>query len=552
MRSKSTAVPAFVGASFILPTMALAATWTGGAGLWSDAAKWGGTVPNSPATDAFIDAGNPAASTVTVASSAGPGYQVRDLSVDADSTLIVRAENSFPAVLSIARNMTLNGTLQFGASSGAQIVEANGSADQVWGGTGTLIFDSFDSVVRNVGTGTLTIASTLAIQLPDGATFDGDIDLRANLTSSASSVRLVGVTNLAATSVSGGGFLSFSNATNAAGATLSVSGGATLLLTGNSANAGTINATGATVRAFNSTYTQAQLGTINRDAASTINLGGTLNGGLSLSAAKGSYQLSGTFNGGTLQTSGGASLIVREFSPGTLDGVTVAAGSTLQVSDGLGSAELNVDGGLTVNGSVRVGQGPSRGTVTVRGTGAQTLAGSGIISLSSAGGTSTSLASLITNSASGIALISDGLTIAGTGRLVGSFNVAGTLSPGDSIGRLFLDNGLTMTDGTLIAELGNATGTADLVSITGALSLTGPADALQLSGGVLGTTYVVMQWTGTRSGTFEQVTPGYNVVYDDALRRVIVSVAVPEPAMLGTLTGLAVIALRRRRPAIAC
>ena len=82
-------------------------TWKGGSGKWSDATKWTNGVPNVN-FDAFIDAGNPLASLVTM----DINPSVVDLTVDADDTLIMPAGSS----LFVNGNIANAGSIAMGGS----------------------------------------------------------------------------------------------------------------------------------------------------------------------------------------------------------------------------------------------------------------------------------------------------------------------------------------------------------------------------------------------------------------------------------------------------
>jgi hypothetical protein len=100
------------------------------------------------------------------------------------------------------------------------------------------------------------------------------------------------------------------------------------------------------------------------------------------------------------------------------------------------------------------------------------------------------------------------------------------ISPGNGIGTLSLDGDVHFNGGGLIAELGD--GSSDLLSITGDLSLNF-GEYLLLSGGLVGQSYVIAEFSGERFGEFDSVTSGYNVIYDDAARQIRVE-PIPEPA----------------------
>jgi hypothetical protein len=109
--------------------------------------------------------------------------------------------------------------------------------------------------------------------------------------------------------------------------------------------------------------------------------------------------------------------------------------------------------------------------------------------------------------------------------------VDATLSPGDGIGtlRLLGDLGFSGTEGSLRAELADSS--SDLVQIVGSFDLNAPMTTLALSGGLVGESYVIAQYTGERTGEFDVVTPGYNVIYDDLAKQIRVE-PIPEPASI--------------------
>jgi hypothetical protein len=98
---------------------------------------------------------------------------------------------------------------------------------------------------------------------------------------------------------------------------------------------------------------------------------------------------------------------------------------------------------------------------------------------------------------------------------------------------------------TFLVELG--TTDSDLLDVTGNLEIGGMfggAD-LALSGGVVGENYMIAKYTGERVGTFGNVTPGYNVIYDDLAKQIRVE-PIPEPASAAlAIVGLIGVALRR-------
>ncbi len=120
--------------------------------------------------------------------------------------------------------------------------------------------------------------------------------------------------------------------TSASGQTLTIQGS-------NWVNNGTITANGATVN-LGGSFTTAALGNFSASGGA-VNLAGTLNNAgatLALSPAIGAWRLlGGTISGGTITSTGGSTLALTD-SGGTLaGGVTVAAGTTLDGTQNIGS-----------------------------------------------------------------------------------------------------------------------------------------------------------------------------------------------------------------------
>jgi hypothetical protein len=123
-------------------------------------------------------------------------------------------------------------------------------------------------------------------------------------------------------------------------------------------------------------------------------------------------------------------------------------------------------------------------------------------------------------------------SLAGTGTIVTRYvDVSGTISPGDGIGTMYLVGDLTFGPfGTFLAELDGAN--SDLLQIIGGLSLSHEfnlGENLVLTGGVPGNSYSIINYTSSRFGVFESVTPGYDVIYDNVAKQIRVQV-IPEPA----------------------
>jgi hypothetical protein len=72
-----------------------------------------------------------------------------------------------------------------------------------------------------------------------------------------------------------------------------------------------------------------------------------------------------------------------------------------------------------------------------------------------------------------------------------------------------------------------------------------------LSGGLIDESYVIARYSGERTGIFDNVTPGYNVVYDDVAKQIRVQ-PIPEPAsvalaVVGVIATIAGCWRKRRR-----
>ena len=139
-------------------------------------------------------------------------------------------------------------------------------------------------------------------------------------------------------------------------------------------------------------------------------------------------------------------------------------------------------------------------------------------------------------------------TVTGEGTIAGNIVMAGTLSPGASLGTILTDAILFEDGSAFVADIG--ADASDLVAITGDLVIDPGAalEIVQLEDPAL-PEYTLMTWTGQRTGEF--VPPGdlpvdWQLIYDTNALRVVV----PEPTTLA-LVGLGLVGalLRRRRRA---
>jgi hypothetical protein len=160
--------------------------------------------------------------------------------------------------------------------------------------------------------------------------------------------------------------------------TLNLTTNSVLNLNGNWFNAGSINATNATLN-LGGAISENALGLWNRTGG-TVNLTGTINNSnavLSLNALGGSCVLNGaTILGGVVSGTNGAALIVN--GSGMFNGVTVSG--NLDVGDSYNGTVLTVTNGLTLsNALVLVGHPSNQNWGAISFTGSQTLAGTGSI-----------------------------------------------------------------------------------------------------------------------------------------------------------------------------
>jgi len=617
----------------LFPSAATAQTWSGGAGSWGDAAKWGGTIPDGAAVDVFIDGGKTGtASAVTL----DQFRTVRDLTIDAGDSLEIDPALAFGFMAN--GTVTVNGRL--GSPTG-RVGIPFGPGDRTITGAGIVY-------TQGMGNGdTLTIGSGLTIDA--AGNWLGRYANHGTIVAGTTFGLSIGVTNAlshnhGSIESTTGGFFGLYNVDNKAGAVVKIHNTPNATLEGASAwtNNGTVSYKDTTLDVRGGSFTTAQMANFKSDGgtnvvrfASTIeNTGNTLD----FKDAATTVYLKGTgnlnpnefntlLNGGTLKASNGAVVYLSgallknvtlsgnvQFDPQypvlrvegdlTLDnmhlevpeerplggptigfvgsgphslkgtGTIVLKGPIPDVS-GTAASPLTIESGITIKGNGYVAHAINYGTL-MSGTGefddiklinvtnyGTIVVNPGEQAQARAGKEDNTGTALITQTAVGLTKINGTLasdvdvditggTLGGSGAL----SMAGqtvtldtTVAPGNSIGTLSVTaSTLILPDGArLSAELDGA-GSADLLSVTGNLDLSAPNNALDLTalGTLTGDEYVVATWTGTRTGTFETVTPGFDVAYDDANRQIVVT-PVPEPG-----TGLALLAatgvlLRRRR-----
>jgi hypothetical protein len=332
--------------------------------------------------------------------------------------------------------------------------------------------------------------------------------------------------------------------------------------------------------------------------------GGTVSGTVTLNSSNLTLSTGGTgtfifgFTGNTLDgTAAGQSLIIRGDDTNGLAGVTWSSGFTnasstitlTSIGTSAHNSELIIKSGNTLTNSAEIdfvpGTGGNRyfyadgvsntatGTIKVStntivdnlsGTatafsnaGQVTITSGGTMTINS-GGTYTQTAghtqvdgTLALAFTSGIVHI-DGGILQGTGTVTANITTSGTarIAPGDSIGTLSVTGKVIFSGSSgMNVELGTGgtPGTSDLLAVTGSIDLSSATSEIDLTGGTLtaGQYYTVLTYTGTRTGTFAVVSPGYTLDYSHTGE--VRVTAVPEPATPIIVIGVGSLLLSRRR-----
>lgn len=305
------------------------------------------------------------------------------------------------------------------------------------------------------------------------------------------------------------------------GDALSLTQPQTLIRVGDGTQAGaTTRATIDAVLAGDGGLVKTDFGTLVLSGANTYEGGTTVNGGTLIGNAASirgvlvnnalttfDQATDGTFAGdvsgtGVITKSGDGRLVLTGRSTGRW---IVADGELRSASDRF-TGDLQIDQGATFTFD-QAQDGVYAGRLT--GAGALRFDGGGMVNLTGASNAftgSTTLASgtlKVNGSLGGKLEILEGARLMGSGR-VGSTRIAGTVAPGNSIGRLTIDGDLTFAPtGRYEVEIA-PDGRADRIDVTGRATLQG-GSVVALSSGddyVAGTTYRILDAVGGLSGTF--------------------------------------------------
>ena len=336
-----------------------------------------------------------------------------------DGTLDL-ATNSGASV-TVTGGLTLNGTVDLGNAAGTDDNQLHFVGAQTFAGNGTVVFGGANGGYPLYGYNALSTAQSNGdsgiLTIGSGITLDGKYGQIGN-----SSLPLI---NQGTIDASGGGTLYVYGSNWSSSGTLEASGGG-LSLNNSWSNSGIIEASNGGSLGLNGTWTNPEPITVNAasvtlagtwtdSAPITASGGGTVllqgssnlaaDAGLSLGGSGGAVYFEGTLNntsttlslndasltyvlqggtinGGIVALASGASLVGTS-TGGTLPGVTFDGTLDLATNSG---ASVTVTGGLTLNGTVDLGNAAGTDDNQLHFVGAQTFAGNGTVVFGGANG----------------------------------------------------------------------------------------------------------------------------------------------------------------------
>ena len=401
--------------------------WLGGAGVWTNNAKWSLGRPPLAGEDCLIDNGNGLVSSVTVNTTA----QCNNFTLDATDSLGIGNSNVPTASLTLG-GVTLNnsGKITLNQSSSLAI---SGTGAKMLSGGGSITLNAATTAINGSGAELMNVDNTIKGL---GALGQGTIDLNNRATITASGGTLVvqgasnGTTNTGTMQAATGSTLELQGkVVNSSGKIIAAGG--TVLLNGASVSGGTLSTTG---------------------TGTFLSAGGTLDGSTSTPSNTGLFTVN---NGNVLNLIG----VVSNTGTIALD----ASGGCLAVN---GSVSLSGNGKVTMNPNNCIfGSAGSHFTNQIFIQGAGNIGSTGPIGITNSG-------TITANQASPLIITPDGtgFTNAGNGTL--------TVMPGSSldIAGLFTNySGTTLSTGTY-----NVMGTfsfqhANIVTNFVNMTLTGPS-----------------------------------------------------------------------------
>ena len=462
---------------------------------------------NSNDTQLEVLAGASATQSGVISETAGP----RGFEKIGAGTLRLAANNTYSGVTTISAGTLIAGnsftaitpTAALGNNSATNIVRLNGGTLQIDNQAATfarpLQITALNGTLDNVAdltlngattfTGTLTKTGAGKLTLNGTGTGAGGLIFNSAGTLEIGNSAALGTGTLrfqsgGATLSPGVTSVSLSNAVVVDAATsLSAATGRSLTLSGAISGAGSL-------RVVNS-------GTVNLSGANTFTGGvtlafGTL--GVGSNTALGTGQLSFQ-QSTTLRALGNVTLAnAIQLQPcacgGGVNQIIDTNGNTLTLNGVISGQAVGIEQtpyGLTKNGS---------GTLVLNAT--NTYRGATVVNA----GTLVVNGSI--NTSSGIT-IAQGATLGGTGGTP-TLTVQGTISPGNSVGVLNINGGLTLAStATTVIEIEGAT--ADRINVTGNATLAGTLQLVAAGGTyAFATPYTILTTTGTRTGTFATIT----------------------------------------------
>ena len=354
-------------------------TWTGGSGDWANTNHWSTGALPGPNDDVVITTNGAA---IVVSHSTGTD-QVN--SITSQGTLDITGGS-----LLVAGNLQMqaNLLLEAGVLRAAAVTMANSARLTAKGGT-------LDGVALN---GTLDAGNTysqIILTITNGLTLNGTMYVGNPTNGNWANVRFMGSQTLG-----GSGTVLFGNQTayynmvslGIAGTSLTIGPG--IIIRG---GGGTLGSGASTYWGGPAAVVVTNQGRVSADAGGTIALAaqpflnqgqlqtpsGSLYAGVVdntgqtniADATTGSLNISGgTFRGGTVTTTNGASLVVQNV---TLDGVTV--NGQIDAGNTYSQITLAITNGLTLNGVMRVGNPTNGNWASINFTGNQALTGAGAV-----------------------------------------------------------------------------------------------------------------------------------------------------------------------------
>jgi autotransporter-associated beta strand protein len=496
-------LPAF-GLALALTPMAHAATenWTGATdGTWGTGSNWSSpsVTPDSTYDLTIAGPGDVAGTALNINIAAAAAANSINFTNTAATTL-TNTTSGANQTLTLSSSGTAittgTGAVTIGSASANQNVNVALGASQTWNvGSGGL---TVTNVVSGTGFGiTKSGAGTLTLQ---GAnTYTGATQINAGTVSFKAANALNSFRT--STTIASGATLQWDAtgiggqaagdgmgaAVGSSGANTTISGAGTLLITGNSTDyLGLGNTNGRTV-------------TFSLGSGSSINIqGGTLrNGGWSGGVW--------TNNKAGLNIASGAAFDIWDGNTVFVDALT-GSGNVVNASNSALKRTLTVgvdNGSGTFSGVIGGGAraGINQINLTKNGSGTQILTGTNTY----VGATTISAGTLKVNgsiaASSGVTINGSGATLAGTGTVSGITLTSGTITPGDGgIGTLTASSLVWAAGNTLVFDLNSVNSTADLLSLSGALTKSGSGTyAFDFSGGLAGQTYTLINF-GSNSG----------------------------------------------------